>query len=158
MMVMRAAAVPAFPESGGAEVYPSAATGESPLREHTVTYIAFAGSSERVHHKFTAENAEIEMPVIALYLRDERIHERTALLLCAEVEIKHCRRCRLTIAHDRMVLGIVELLAENRAYLLGEISVVFRIVAVTENIRHLDNCPCGVIEERRIGNSCRALV
>ena len=68
MVVMRATAVPAFPERCCAEIYPSAAPGEGSLREHAMSHIAFSRSSEGVHDKLASQHAEIEMPVISLYL------------------------------------------------------------------------------------------
>ena len=75
MVVMRTAAVPAFPESRCTEIDPSLTTGERSLRKHSVTDIAFAHGTERMHNEFITEYTEIEMPIGRFDLTDQTVEK-----------------------------------------------------------------------------------
>ena len=64
MVVMRAAAVPAFPERRSAAVDPFRNTGVRALKHHLRADVAVAVVTESVHNELAAENAEIEVVVL----------------------------------------------------------------------------------------------
>ena len=159
MVVVRAAAVPAFPERRRTEVDPSLAAGERSLREHSVADVAFAHRAERVHNELVAEHAEIEMPIGRFDLADESVEKSYAFFLgLIELEVEHRCGRGLAIAHHVTVFFVEEFFAEHSFDLFSHFRVVDLVFLFTEHLRHLNDSVCRVIEEAGIGNLSRTLV
>ena len=153
MMVVRAAAIPAFPKCGCASGDPFTDTGERSLRDHLFANASESRCAERMHNEFIAENTEIQMSVFFFDLFQQTVEQ--ALLfrfVIVKSEIEHNSRCGLTIAFYAEVFTFKKSFAENRADFCGKRTVICFIIGFSEHFRKLCNRIRCIIEEACVGN------